>query len=158
MKMGVSAKKRPEPLNIKGSSLLKLEATTRFELESYLIRHIPCNPWYSLICLKIKEYQGFSYVFALLQLYWNFGLFPGFSHRCNTKCNTKSGVFFLAISGFWPFPFIETLPVPRPPAHPSHTTHTPEDAPLVLPLNIHPVNFTTIQPFQATGVPHPDPE
>ena len=30
--MGVSAKKRPEPLNIKGSSLLKLEATTRFEL------------------------------------------------------------------------------------------------------------------------------
>ena len=29
--MGVSAKKRPEPLNIKGSSLLKLEATTRFE-------------------------------------------------------------------------------------------------------------------------------
>ena len=32
MKMGVSAKKRPEPLNIKGSSLLKLEATTRFEL------------------------------------------------------------------------------------------------------------------------------
>ena len=62
--MGVSAKKRPEPLNIKGSSLLKLEATTRFELVIRVLQthalplgYVAIHLLYSNKIFLIRQYQ-----------------------------------------------------------------------------------------------------